>query len=125
MCDSRLTLPLMGRTGARCLFWIAVLYAAQFCGVFAQTVEVPTTALRLEIVRSAHQVRLYRGEKSVKSFPVAVGRTGWETPLGTFHVFQMLRDPDWEHPLTREIFEAGEPGNELGRYWIGFAKQGE
>ena len=50
---------------------------------------------------------------AVKSFPVAVGRTGWETPLGTFHVFQMLRDPDWEHPLTREIFEAGEPGNDL------------
>ena len=68
---------------------------------------------------------LYRGEAAVKNYPIAVGRAGWETPLGIFHVFQMLRDPDWKHPLSGKVFPAGEPGNELGRYWIGFAKQGD
>ena len=88
-------------------------------------VEVPTDKeVRLEISRRAHRATLYHGDRAIRSFPVAVGRAGWETPLGTFHIFQMLRDPDWEHPLTGEIFPAGEPGNELGHYWIGFAKEG-
>jgi lipoprotein-anchoring transpeptidase ErfK/SrfK len=66
-------------------------------------------------------VGVYRGNSQIQSYPVAVGRPGWETPLGEFHVLQMVRNPSWEHPLTHEIFPAGNPGNELGRYWIGFS----
>ena len=55
---------------------------------------------------------------------VAVGRAGWETPEGNFHVYQKVRDPIWEHPLTREVFRSGEHGNELGHYWIGFWSDG-
>ena len=92
-------------------------------GAIGQVVEIPTSyrAVRLEVARSAHRVTVYRGEKQIKSYPVAVGRRGWETPLGQFQIFQMKRNPSWEHPLTHEVLPAGSPGNELGGYWIGFS----
>src|SRR6266705_4434228 len=57
---------------------------------------------RLEINRSAHRVTLFQGENRIKTYPVAVGRAGWETPLGDFYVYQMVRDPTWKHPFDRE-----------------------
>ena len=84
-----------------------------------------TDLVRLEISRSQHRVALYRGTRLVKRYPVAVGRAGWETPLGEFHIFQMVQDPDWKHPLTGKVFRAGERGNELGHYWIGFWTNGK
>jgi lipoprotein-anchoring transpeptidase ErfK/SrfK len=111
------------------LIALIVLFSqAQFSTASAQTVEVPTNAdsiVRLEINRSAHRVILYRGETVLKTYPVAVGRAGWETPVGEFHVFEMVRDPAWRHPLTRKVFEPGAPGNQLGRYWIGFWTDGQ
>ena len=106
---------------------LAIVSAAQFSIAFGQTVEVPTNApaVRLEIKRSAHRVTLYQGDRAIKTYPVAVGRVGWETPLGSFHISQMLRNPTWIHPLTGEWFRADDPGNELGHYWIGFAKVGD
>ncbi len=77
-------------------------------------------AVRLEISRSQRQVTLYRGPIQIKSYSVAIGRPGWETPTGKFHVLQMQKNPTWKHPLTGEIFGAGDEGNELGQYWIGF-----
>lgn len=82
-------------------------------------------ATRLDVSRSHHVVTLYYGETAGKTYPVAVGRDGWETPLGQFHVFQMLRDPAWKHPLTGKVFEAGSQRNQLGHYWIGFWTDGE
>ena len=103
--------------------FLAAACVAQFSCAIGQTIEVPTTAqiVRLEIKRSAHRVALVRGDMEIKSFPVAIGRPGWETPTGTFHILQMQKNPTWKHPLTGEIFRAGEDGNELGRYWIGFS----
>jgi lipoprotein-anchoring transpeptidase ErfK/SrfK len=79
----------------------------------------------LEINRIARQVTLYRGQTRVKSYPVAVGRVGWETPVGHFRVFQMVADPEWKHPVTGKIFRAGDPKNQLGQYWIGFSTKGK
>jgi lipoprotein-anchoring transpeptidase ErfK/SrfK len=82
--------------------------------------------LRLEIRLSRRQVSLYKGEKLVKIFPIAVGKPGWETPKGTFQVKQMFRDPAWVHPLERGVMiPGGDPDNPLGRYWIGFWTDGK
>ena len=76
--------------------------------------------VRLEVSRSRHQLALYRGTNKLKIYPVAVGRAGWETPLGDYKVLQLVRNPAWQHPLTGEVYESDDPGNELGHYWIGF-----
>src|SRR3954469_20527795 len=56
--------------------------------------------VRLEISRARHRLTVYHGAVPIKQYPVAVGRAGWETPVGDFRVFQMFEDPDWKHPLT-------------------------
>ena len=56
--------------------------------------------LRLEVIRSERRVVLYRGDTMLKSSPIGVGRPGWETPMGEFHVNQILANPAWKYPFT-------------------------
>ncbi|WP_199305869.1 L,D-transpeptidase [Pseudanabaena sp. FACHB-2040] len=80
---------------------------------------------RLEIELSRRTVTLYRNNAKVRSYPIGVGRQGWETPEGQFRVMQMRRNPVWIHPFTNESFPPGHPENPLGSYWIGFWRNGE
>lgn len=87
--------------------------------------DVVTQPTRLEISLSRRQVTLYQEKNAIKSYPVAVGRSGWETPIGNFQVLQMLQNPKWINPLTGETIPGGEPENPLGQYWIGFWTNGK
>ena len=94
----------------------------------APTNKVPRAATqptRLEIKLSRRQVTLYKGKSAIKSYRIAVGRRGWETPTGKFKVAQMYRDPAWMSPFTGAVIPGGAPGNPLGRYWIGFWTNGK
>lgn len=77
----------------------------------------------LVISLSDRQVHLYENEELKISYPIAVGKEGWETPTGQFNVLQMLKDPYWEHPWTGEVVPPGED-NPLGNRWIGFWTDG-
>ncbi len=82
--------------------------------------------LRLEISLSRRRVSVFKGKSLVKSYPIAVGRPGWETPIGTYQVRQMLRNPTWIHPLQKGVaIPGGDPENPLGRFWIGFWTDGK
>lgn len=70
------------------------------------------------------RVYVYRDRVLQASYPVAIGKAGWETPTGTFQVFQMVRDPAWESPFTGEVFPSGVPDNPLGPRWIAFWTDG-
>ncbi len=78
---------------------------------------------RLVIRLSQRRVYVYEGETTLVSYPIAVGRQGWETPKGEFEVFQMIEDPSWQHPWNGSIVPPG-PDNPLGRRWIGFWTDG-
>ncbi|MBW4487923.1 MAG: L,D-transpeptidase family protein [Trichocoleus desertorum ATA4-8-CV12] len=80
--------------------------------------------LRLEIQRSRRRVTLYQGKTPIKTYPIAVGRQGWETPIGQFKVIRKLRNPTWINPLTDESISGNDPENPLGGYWIGFWTDG-
>jgi lipoprotein-anchoring transpeptidase ErfK/SrfK len=62
-----------------------------------------------------------------ESFPVAIGRKPWETPVGTFRINEMVENPDWlvvdfKNPnkkVTRRVPPG--PNNPLGLRWISFA----
>lgn len=47
----------------------------------------------------------------VKTFPIGIGRVGWETPLGATEVVAKARDPHWYVPLSvrKEHAELGDP----------------
>ena len=68
------------------------------------------------------------GERqTVMTFPIGIGRVGWETPLGDATVVSKARDPQWWVPASvrKEHAELGNPlpavvqagpDNPLGRY---------
>lgn len=68
---------------------------------------------------SEAKVYLYWGDRIIKTYPVAVGQPGWETPVGKFKVEKKLQNPTWQQPITGELIKTG-PENPLGKRWIGF-----
>jgi L,D-transpeptidase ErfK/SrfK len=86
--------------------------------------ENPIEEVRLVLKLRERRVYVYRQNKVQASFPVAVGKDGWETPTGSFKVMQMIKDPVWEQPWTGELVPAG-PDNPLGSRWIGFWTDGK
>jgi hypothetical protein len=83
----------------------------------------PMAFTHLVIRLSDRRVYVYDRDRVKTSFPVAIGRAGWETPTGSYHVLQMLRNPAWQHPFTGEIMPPGAD-NPLGSRWIGFWTDG-
>ncbi len=70
------------------------------------------------------RVYLYRGEQELASYPVAIGKPGWETPTGTFEITTMIENPAWQNPWTGEVRPPG-PDSALGLRWIGFWSNGK
>ena len=67
------------------------------------------------------------GSQTVMTYPIGIGRVGWETPLGTTEVVSKATDPHWYVPASvrREHAELGNslpsvvppgPDNPLGAY---------
>ncbi len=81
------------------------------------------TQRSLVIRLNQRRVYVYENDDLMVSYPVAIGKGGWETPKGEWKVNQMLKQPSWQHPWTGEIVPPG-PDNPLGRRWIGFWSDG-
>ncbi len=88
---------------------------------------------RTGIILNRAEMRLYyfpKGDDStdVMTFPVSLGREGWETPLGVKIITEKIVHPDWIPPpsLHREalaggytlptIIKGGSPNNPLGQF---------
>jgi len=72
---------------------------------------------------SDRRAYVYRSDVVIASYPIAVGKKGWETPTGSFQVTHMQQDPIWRHPITNKVFAAGTD-SPLGDRWIGFWSDG-
>lgn len=68
---------------------------------------------RILLSLNDRRVYLYEGDKVKASYPVAVGKPGWETPTGQFSVVDKALDPVWENPWTGEVIQPG-PDSPLG-----------
>jgi lipoprotein-anchoring transpeptidase ErfK/SrfK len=79
---------------------------------------------RIVLRLSERRVYLYQGEQELASYPVAVGKPGWETPTGSFEVIAMIENPSWQNPWTGEVRPPG-PNSALGLRWIGFWSNGK
>ncbi len=75
---------------------------------------------RVVIRLDRRELELYEGETRIHTFPVAIGKDEWETPIGHFTVLDLREDPVWQHPITGEAVSPG-PDNPLGSRWVGFA----
>lgn len=74
---------------------------------------------RLVVKRGVRRVYVYRGEKVVAAFPIAIGKPGWETPLGNYRIIDMEKDPIFRNFKTGEIIKPGAK-NPLGKRLIIF-----
>ncbi|MEA5515187.1 L,D-transpeptidase [Nodularia sp. UHCC 0506] len=72
---------------------------------------------------SDRRTYVYKGGEVIASYPIAIGKEGWETPTGSFRVTDMQKYPIWQHPITNQIFPSGVD-SPLGERWIGFWSDG-
>ena len=77
--------------------------------------------------RSAFQLTLYRNLKLAKTYGIAVGQVGLETPAGLYHIQNKAVNPawtmpnsDWVAPADRgRVVPGGIPENPLKARWLG------
>jgi lipoprotein-anchoring transpeptidase ErfK/SrfK len=80
--------------------------------------------IRLVVKLKARRVVVYQGKKVLTSYPIAVGKPGWETPQGEFQVLNMEKNPIFKSFKTGRIIHPG-PENPLGPRWIGIWTDGK
>jgi lipoprotein-anchoring transpeptidase ErfK/SrfK len=80
--------------------------------------------IRLVVQRGKRQVMVYRGKTVVAKYPIAVGKKGWETPIGDFKVLTKEENPIFKSFKTGVVIEPG-PDNPLGVRWIGIWTDGK
>lgn len=76
--------------------------------------------------RSAFQLRLYKDLKLEKSYTVAFGAVGFDTPAGLYDIQNKAVDPAWHVPnsdwagsLAGTVVPGGTPENPLKARWMG------
>jgi lipoprotein-anchoring transpeptidase ErfK/SrfK len=77
--------------------------------------------------RSAFQLTLYKDLKLAKTYGIAVGQVGLETPAGLYHIQNKAVNPawtmpnsDWVAPGDRgKVIPGGVPENPLKARWLG------
>ncbi len=80
---------------------------------------------RLEVSIRKRRVTAFHGEIPLKTYPVAVGKQGWSTPVGNHRVLQTIEYPAWQNPFTGDVIASRDPDNPLGDRWIGFWTDGK
>ena len=81
---------------------------------------------RIVVSKSKRLLKLYNcaaKEKLFAVFEVGVGRSN-STPVGEFVISSRIKSPEWHAP-DGSIYKPGEPGNELGNYFLKLAFTGK
>jgi lipoprotein-anchoring transpeptidase ErfK/SrfK len=81
----------------------------------------------LAVSRSRAELRYFVKEKLVKTYQVAIGRIGFETPAGLYEIRSKAVNPAWYVPkeawagdLAGKVIPPGDPENPLKARWMGF-----
>ena len=104
-------------------------------------IEAPTTVTKAKVTREqlasrhpailivdrgAFQLRFYRNLKLAKTYKIAVGKAGLETPAGLYHIQNKAVNAAWSVPnsawagsLAGQVIPGGAPNNPLKARWMG------
>ncbi|WP_026082517.1 L,D-transpeptidase [Mastigocladopsis repens] len=86
--------------------------------------QSPTyTKTQVVVDLSDRRVYVHREDLVIASYPIGVGKKGWETPTGSFQIMNKQLYPIWRHPITGRVFPSGTD-SPLGDRWIGFWSDG-
>ncbi|BAZ39105.1 ErfK/YbiS/YcfS/YnhG family protein [Calothrix sp. NIES-4101] len=87
-------------------------------------VEPVADEIHLVVKLKAKKVYVYRGNEIIANYRIAIGKPGWETPKGTFRVYEQEINPIFKSFKTGRIIPSG-PENPLGPRWIGIWTDGK
>jgi lipoprotein-anchoring transpeptidase ErfK/SrfK len=77
------------------------------------------------ILRESKKLLLYNRVKLVRTFGIATGQASYPTPVGTYEIVNMQRNPWWYPPPSDWAAESDPvppgPGNPLGTRWMGIS----
>ncbi|BCJ86193.1 L,D-transpeptidase [Effusibacillus dendaii] len=85
------------------------------CLVLGATTGVWPWNSQIVIDKSQHRLTYYTFSIPVRTFSIATGKTGSETPEGMFPVVMLVKQP-W---YLKKNIPGGDPKNPLGSRWIG------
>jgi lipoprotein-anchoring transpeptidase ErfK/SrfK len=88
---------------------------------------VAQNATTLVVNREQFKLTVYKDLKPVKSYSVAIGAVGLDTPAGLYHIQNKAVNPAWTEPNSSWVPEAdrgkvvpgGTPENPLKSRWLG------
>lgn len=83
-----------------------------------QTLKVIRGPLHGAIEKKAFRLDVLLDGVIVRSFPVGLGENN-KTPTGRWLIRDKLANPAWTHPYTHEHYNADDPDNPIGEYWLG------
>lgn len=106
----------------------SVLHPGQQLLVDNRHITIANAAAPL-VLNVAQRMLFLRDGATVAAYPIAVGRSGWETPRGSFTVVDKEQDPAWDVPVSiqNEMRQQGQPvqtrvppgpRNPLGRFFV-------
>ena len=82
----------------------------------------------LTVDRDHFKLRLFKRLKVVKTYPIAVGMAGLDTPAGLYAIHDKQVNPAWHVPnsawagsLAGQTIPGGSPDNPLKARWLGIA----
>jgi lipoprotein-anchoring transpeptidase ErfK/SrfK len=80
----------------------------------------------ITVDRPSFRLRLFKGLRLAKTYKIAVGQVGLETPAGLYHVQNKAVNPAWHVPkrewagaLAGKVIPGGVPENPLKSRWLG------
>ena len=80
----------------------------------------------LTVDRGNFRIRLFKNLKEIKSYPIALGEAGQETPSGLYNIANKAVNPAWNVPnsdwagdLAGTVVPGGVPENPLKARWMG------
>ena len=78
----------------------------------------------LTISRDSKQLKLYQNLQLVRTYTVAIGRAGFETPAGLYNIQNKAVNvawqvPEWGGKLAGQTIPGGAPNNPLKARWLG------
>ncbi len=80
----------------------------------------------LAVDRGGYRISLFKKLKKVKTYPIAVGQAGLETPTGLYKIQNKAINPAWHVPnspwagsLAGQVIPGGTPQNPLKSRWLG------
>jgi lipoprotein-anchoring transpeptidase ErfK/SrfK len=97
----------------------AIIQQLQSPPKIAPSKDITVMKIRIIVKRGTRQLYVYREKQALKTFSIAIGKTGWETPLGNYQVIYMKKDPIFKNFKTGKLIIPGAD-NPLGKRLIAF-----